>query len=104
MANPLARKASLNNDLDLPRSRGGLRAWGRVIWFDVMLSSLLVAFFCSAQGGAILPSRPARWCGRRAQWRSRTAPFGGRPEGLSLYGAFEVKHLFHGFLHFLPSS
>jgi hypothetical protein len=30
--------------------------------------------------------------------------FGGHPKGLSLYGAFEVKHLFHGILHFLPSS
>jgi hypothetical protein len=28
----------------------------------------------------------------------------GHPKGLSLYGAFEVKHLFHGILHFLPSS
>jgi hypothetical protein len=30
------------------------------------LSSGLVAFFGSAPSGAILPSRPARWCGRRA--------------------------------------
>ena len=44
--------------------------------------------------------------------RSTTAPlcrvavkdgraFRGHPKGLSLYGAFEVKHLFHGILHFL---
>ena len=46
--------------VDLPRFRGGLRAWDQGIWSDVMLSSLLVAFFCSAPGGAILPPRPAR--------------------------------------------
>jgi hypothetical protein len=40
-----------------------------------------------APGGAILPSRPARACGRRAQRRSRTAPLRGRPEGLSLTDA-----------------
>ena len=27
--------------------------------------------------------------------------FRGHPKGLSLYGAFEVKHLFQGILHFL---
>ena len=47
--------------------------------------------------------------------RSTTAPscrvavkdgraFRGHPKGLSLYGAFEVKHLFHGILHFLHPS
>jgi hypothetical protein len=47
--------------------------------------------------------------------RSSTAPscrvavkdgraFRGHPKGLSLYGAFEVKHLFQGILHFLLSS
>ena len=30
--------------------------------------------------------------------------FRGHPKGLSLYGAFEVKHLFHGILHFLHST
>ena len=54
---------------------------------DGILPSCLVSFFCSAPGGAILPSRPARWCGRRAQRRSRTAPPRGRPEGLSLTAA-----------------
>src|SRR5271157_5344472 len=73
--------------LDLPRFRGGLRAWDQGIWSDGILLSCLVPFFCSAPGGAILPSRPARWCGRRAQRRSRTAPLGGRPEGLSLTAA-----------------
>ncbi len=51
--------------LDLPRFRGGLRAWDQDIWSDGILPSHLVAFFCSAPGGAILPSRPAQWCGRR---------------------------------------
>ena len=41
----------------------------------------LVPFFCSAPCGAILPSRPAELCGRRAQRRSRTAPYSGPPEG-----------------------
>ena len=33
---------------------------------------------------AILPSRPMRLLSRRAQRRSRTAAFGGRPQGLFL--------------------
>src|SRR5208337_361404 len=41
--------------------------------------------FVRPPGGAILSSRPARWCGRRAQRRSRTAPLGS-PEGLVLDG------------------
>src|SRR6516165_6556961 len=45
--------------LDLPRFRGEMRAWDQALWLDVMLSSGLVAFFGSAPGGAILPSRPA---------------------------------------------
>src|SRR5262249_10573944 len=90
--------------VDLPRFGGQLRAWDQGIWSDGILPSCLVSFFCSAPGGAILPSRPARWCGRRAQRRSRTAPLGGRPKGLSLYGAFEVKHTLHAILHFLHSS
>src|SRR6516165_3903104 len=73
--------------LDLPRFGGQLRAWDQSIWSDCILPSCLVAFFCSAPGGAILPSRPARWCGRRAQRRSRTAPLGVRPKGLSLTAA-----------------
>ena len=31
--------------LDLPRFRGGLRAWDQGIWFDGILLSCLVAFF-----------------------------------------------------------
>src|SRR6516225_561248 len=73
--------------VDLPRFRGELWAWDQGIWSEGMLLSCLVAFFCSAPGGAILPSRPARGCGRRAQRRSRTAPLGGRPKGLSLTAA-----------------
>jgi hypothetical protein len=73
--------------LDLPRFRGRLRAWDQGIWSDGILPSCLVSFFCLVPGGAILPSRSARWCGRRAQRRSRTAPLGGRPEGLSLTAA-----------------
>jgi len=38
-----------------------------------MLASCVEGFFSSAPGGAILPSRPAQWCGGRAQRRSRTA-------------------------------
>jgi hypothetical protein len=44
----------------------------------------LVPFFCLAPCGAILPSRPAWWCGQRAQRRSRTAPSLEPPEGLVL--------------------
>src|SRR5713226_8405404 len=73
--------------LDLPRFRGRLRAWDQAIWSDGILSSRFETFFGLAPGGAILPSRPARWCGRRAQRRSRTAPSWGRPEGLSLTAA-----------------
>src|SRR6516165_120651 len=62
--------------LDLPRFRGGLRAWDQGVWSDGILLSCLVPFFCSAPGGAILPSRPARGCGRRAERRSRTAHLG----------------------------
>jgi hypothetical protein len=76
--------------LDLPRFGGRLRAWDQGIWSDGILLSCLVSFFCSAPGGAILSSRPARWCGRRAQRRSRTAPVGGRPKGLSLTDASTV--------------
>jgi hypothetical protein len=72
--------------LDLPRFGGRLRAWDQGIWSDGILLSCLVSFFCSAPGGAI-SSWPARWCGRRAQRRSRTAPVGGRPKGLSLTDA-----------------
>jgi transposase-like protein len=50
----------------------------------------LVPFFCLAPCGAILPSRPAWWCGQRAQWRSRTAPSWSRPKGLSLTAASTV--------------
>src|SRR6516165_5350891 len=78
---------SLGQVVDLPRFGGQLRAWDQSIWSDGILVSCLVSFFCSAPGGAILPSRPARWCGRRAQRRSRTAPLGGRPKGLSLTAA-----------------
>jgi hypothetical protein len=52
-----------------------------------MLPSRFETFFGSTPGSAILPSRPARWCGRRAQRRSRTAPSWGRPKGLSLMAA-----------------
>ena len=45
--------------LDLPRFRGEMRAWDQALWLYVMLSSGFVAFFGSAPGGAILPSRPA---------------------------------------------
>src|SRR5271163_1431287 len=73
--------------LDLPWFGGRLKAWDQGIWSDGILPSCLVSFFCSASGGAILPSRPARWGGRRAQRRSRTAPLRGRAEGLSLTAA-----------------
>jgi hypothetical protein len=45
--------------VDLPRFRGEMRAWDQALWLYVMLSSGFVAFFGSAPGGAILPSRPA---------------------------------------------
>ena len=71
-------------EVDLPRFRGEVRAWDHGSSWAVILSSGFMAFLGSAPGGAILPSRPARWCGRRAQRRSRTAASCGRPEGLSL--------------------
>jgi hypothetical protein len=46
-------------NVDLPRFRGEMRAWDQALWLYVMLSSGFVAFFGSAPGGAILPSRPA---------------------------------------------
>src|SRR3954462_6845259 len=79
--------ASAIDNLGLPRFGGELRAWDQGVGLDVILSSCFEPFFGSAPGGAILPSRPARWCGCRAQRRSRTAPSWGRPEGLSLPGA-----------------
>ena len=51
--------------LDLPQFRGELRAWDQTSCWGVILSSSFVTFFGSTPGGAILPSRPARWCGRR---------------------------------------
>ncbi len=73
--------------VDLPRFRGVVRTWDQGIWSDGILFSSFEPFFDSAPGRAILPSRPARWCGRRAQRRSRTAPSRGRLEGLSLTAA-----------------
>ena len=73
-------------DLDLPRFGGRLRSWDQGIRSDGTWSSF-GPFFCSAPGGAILPSRPARRCGRRAQRGSRTAPSWGRPKGLFLTAA-----------------
>ena len=70
--------------MELPRFRGELRAWDQTSCWGVILSSSCVTFFGSTSGGAILPPRPARWCGRRAQRRSRTAPSWGRPKGVSL--------------------
>src|SRR5262249_14286486 len=83
----LGRAATATPSMDLPRFGGQLRSWDQGIWSDGILLSCSVPFFCSAPGGAILPSRPARYCGRRAQRRSRTAPLGGPPEGLSLTAA-----------------
>src|ERR1700736_6589501 len=60
--------------LDLPRFRGGLRAWDQGIWSDGILLSCLVPFFCSAPGGAILPSRPARSGGQGRPHLERSAP------------------------------
>ena len=89
--------------MSLPRFGGQLTVWPQAPQYEVISSSSLTPFFCSAPGRAILPSRPAGVTSRRAQPRSRTAPWG-RPKGLSLYGAFEVKHTFHAILHFLHSS
>ena len=46
--------------LDLPRFRGGVRAWVQGIWSDGILSSCLRLFFCSAPAEFVFPSRPAR--------------------------------------------
>jgi hypothetical protein len=53
------------------------------------LLSCLVAFLCSAPGGAILLSRPARRCRRRSGGQGR--PTWGPPGGLVLVWAFGVK-------------
>jgi hypothetical protein len=55
-------------------------------YFFVFLGAVLLFGPC----GAILPSRPAWWCGQRAQRRSRTAPSWSRPKGLSLTAASTV--------------
>ena len=47
-------------ELDLPRFRGGVRAWVQGIWSDGILSSCLRLFFCSAPAEFVFPSRPAR--------------------------------------------
>ena len=65
--------------LDLPRFGGQLRI--RVSGLRVFYPPAWCHSFCSAPGGAILPSRPAPWCGRRAQRRSRTAQLSGRSRG-----------------------
>ena len=46
--------------LDLPRFRGGVKAWVQGIWNDGILSSCLRLFFCSALAEFVFPSRPAR--------------------------------------------
>jgi dynamin family protein len=46
--------------VDLPRFRGGVRAWVQGIWSDGILSSCLRLFFCSAPAEFVFPSRPAR--------------------------------------------
>jgi len=64
----------------LPRFGGRLAIWesGTDDANAFSPSSHIEAFFGSARGGAILPSRPALWCGCRAQRRSRIAA-GDRP-------------------------
>ena len=47
-------------ELDLPRFRGGVKAWVQGIWSDGILSSCLRLFFCSALAEFVFPSRPAR--------------------------------------------
>jgi len=54
-------------------------------------------------GRAILPSRP-QISRAVVSSGSQGRRFFSAAEGLSLYGAFEVKHLFHGILHFLHPS
>jgi RNA-directed DNA polymerase len=70
--------------LDLPRFGGQVRVWDHGADCNGIWPSLIERFFGSTRGGAILPSRPAHWCGRRAQRRSRTAASRGRLQGLSL--------------------
>jgi hypothetical protein len=50
-----------NHILDLPRFGGEVRAWDQGIWSDSILSSCFTHSFVRPLGGAILPSRPARW-------------------------------------------
>src|SRR5512132_1187186 len=53
-------KATANQFLDLPRFRGGVKAWVQGIWSDGILSSCLRLFFCSAPAEFVFASRPAR--------------------------------------------
>ena len=69
------RKSRACMGLGLPRFRGRSVIWesGTDDATAFSPSSHKEAFFGSAPGGAILPSRPALWCGCRAQRRSRIA-------------------------------
>jgi hypothetical protein len=78
--------ALLSLIMDLPRFGGQVRIWDQSVRSGGILSSCFQSFFSSAPGGAILSSRPARGCGRRAQRRSRPAPSSGPPAGLGLDG------------------
>ena len=52
-----------------------------------MLASCFETFFGSAPGGAILPSRPARWCGCLGlQLAVKDGPHSGPPKVLVLDG------------------
>jgi hypothetical protein len=67
------------------------------------LSSFAIPFFCSTRAASIHPSRPHISIAV-AHSGGQGRGFFSAAEGLSLYGDFEVKHLFHGILHFLRSS
>jgi hypothetical protein len=62
---------------------GFLALLGRILWFD------------PRREHSSIPTANSR--SRRAQGLSRLAVFAATRKGLALYGALEVKHLFHAF-------
>ena len=81
----LPPRSTVNGYLDLPRFRGELRAWDQSSCWGVILSSSFVAFFGSAPGGAILPSRPA-YSAAVARSGGQGRPILGPPGGRVLDG------------------
>ena len=94
-----------NRSMDLPRFGGRVRSWVYSMGSGGDLSSCFQLFLCSAPTECVPPSRSARFGGRRAQGRSRSAVAPGLTHvptcaGRALYEAFEVKRYFTAFFTF----